>query len=526
MNSSEKNAVILAAGFSSRFVPLSLEVPKGLLKVKGEILIERQIRQLKEAGIKDITVVVGYLKEQFFYLEDLFGVNIVINEDYYRYNNVSSLILVLDKLKNTYICSSDNYFERNPFTSDMAESGYYSAEFSDKKTDEYCMSCENDIITSVTVGGEHSWYMIGHVYFDEKFSQKFRKILQKAYQDEGNRRLLWEDVYIQHLNELELKIRKSYQNIYEFDSLNDLVKFDKDFLEHHSSRVLDNICSTLNCRRGDLHSFSRIKSGMTNNSFAFFVNSNQYVYRHPGRNTSYINRESEFYSMEALKAYPKTGDNSYIQMNPKEGWKISKFIEGAEELDYSNLVDVKQAITKLKSLHDLKIFSPYQFDIWEKIENYLKRFDSQELSKIKGFDELYAKCHELYNLCEEDSYPKCLCHCDSFAPNFLKHPKGMELIDWEYSGYSDPAIDLGTFLCCAEQYDIDNVNQILLLYFGRNYSIQEYRHYIAYVSIASLYWFIWALYQESTGKLVGHYLYLWHKNAKFYSNLALSLYEK
>lgn len=44
------NAIILAAGLSSRFVPLSYDVPKGLLKVKDEILIERQIKQLVAGG--------------------------------------------------------------------------------------------------------------------------------------------------------------------------------------------------------------------------------------------------------------------------------------------------------------------------------------------------------------------------------------------------------------------------------------------------------------------------------------------
>ena len=83
------NAIIMAAGMSSRFAPLSYEKPKGLLKVKGDVLIERQIRQLQEAGITDITLVVGYMKEMFFYLEDMFGVKIVVNEDYFKYNNTS-----------------------------------------------------------------------------------------------------------------------------------------------------------------------------------------------------------------------------------------------------------------------------------------------------------------------------------------------------------------------------------------------------------------------------------------------------
>lgn len=116
----------MAAGTSSRFVPLSAETPKGLLEVKGEILIERQIRQLHEAGIDDITVVTGYLADKFEYLKDKFGVELVYNEDYARYNNTSSVVRVLDRLADTYLCSSDNYFPRNVFLEEP-RSSYYSA---------------------------------------------------------------------------------------------------------------------------------------------------------------------------------------------------------------------------------------------------------------------------------------------------------------------------------------------------------------------------------------------------------------
>ena len=60
-----KNAIILAAGKSSKFAPFTYEKPKGLFCVKGEILIERQIEQLQNAGIKDIYIVVGYMKKNF-----------------------------------------------------------------------------------------------------------------------------------------------------------------------------------------------------------------------------------------------------------------------------------------------------------------------------------------------------------------------------------------------------------------------------------------------------------------------------
>ena len=69
-----KNAIILAAGFGMRMVPINTETPKGLLEIKGERLIECTIRQLHEVGITEIYIVVGFLKEQYEYLIDEYGV--------------------------------------------------------------------------------------------------------------------------------------------------------------------------------------------------------------------------------------------------------------------------------------------------------------------------------------------------------------------------------------------------------------------------------------------------------------------
>ena len=59
------NAIIMAAGYSARCMPLSNVMPKGLFRVKGEILIEREIEQLLEVGIEKIIVVTGFLAEKF-----------------------------------------------------------------------------------------------------------------------------------------------------------------------------------------------------------------------------------------------------------------------------------------------------------------------------------------------------------------------------------------------------------------------------------------------------------------------------
>ena len=104
---SPKRAIILAAGFGMRMVPINTEVPKGLLEVNKEPLIERQIRQLHEVGIREIYVVVGFMKERYEYLIDEFGVELVVNPDYMTKNNLHSVSLVRRHLENAYIIPCD-----------------------------------------------------------------------------------------------------------------------------------------------------------------------------------------------------------------------------------------------------------------------------------------------------------------------------------------------------------------------------------------------------------------------------------
>ena len=97
------NAIIMAAGYSARCMPLSNVLPKGLFRVKGEILIEREIRQLQEAGVKEIIVVTGFMQEKFQYLRDKYGVILIHNDDYDKYNNIASLYKAQNYMKKSYI---------------------------------------------------------------------------------------------------------------------------------------------------------------------------------------------------------------------------------------------------------------------------------------------------------------------------------------------------------------------------------------------------------------------------------------
>lgn len=269
----------MAAGTSSRFVPLCWERPKGLLEVKGEILIERQIKQLKAAGVDDITIVTGYMADKFNYLKDKFGVSLVYNQDYARYNNTSTLMCVLDKLGDTWICSSDNYFTENVFDEHPVCS-QYSAEYADGKTDEYCLICDkDDNIINVTVGGANAWYMIGHVFFSKDFSDTFKKILVEEYKNEETRQGYWEDVYIKHLKDLPLmKIRKYQPGIInEFDSLEDLRTFDRSYIDDTRSTIIKSICETEKCSQKDISNIKKNRNEF-NYSFVFSFKGKEYTY--------------------------------------------------------------------------------------------------------------------------------------------------------------------------------------------------------------------------------------------------------
>ena len=100
-SNSPQNAIILAAGYGMRMVPINMERPKGLLKIKGEALIERIIRQLHEAGISEIHIVVGFMKEKFEYLMDKYHVDLIVNPEYAKSNNLESLACAAKYLNNT-----------------------------------------------------------------------------------------------------------------------------------------------------------------------------------------------------------------------------------------------------------------------------------------------------------------------------------------------------------------------------------------------------------------------------------------
>lgn len=526
-----RNAVVMAAGMSTRFAPISYEKPKGLLTVGGEVLIERTIRQLQEVGITEITVVLGYMMEQFLYLEDMFGVKIRINPEYSSRNTNSTLKLVEDLLDNTYICYADNYYARNIFEP-YAYHAYYSSAYHEGPTQEWALTVdERDRITQVTPGLGDSWVMWGPVYFDRQFSRDFVPILNRVYDDPETPPKLWEAIYADHVTEVDMRIRRYEAGvIFEFDSLEELKAFDENFMVNVDSSILDNICTTLNVARSDLGEFSPMTDGLSNLSFSFTAQGKKYVYRHPGAFTVGINdRVAE---AQAEKVAQDLGlDKSYIYLNPEKGWKISHFIDVSEPFDYHNPIHVARSLDSIRRLHHSGRNIEASFDLYDeglKITDRLMSIGVGGATPRFDFPDFYLlkdRAARLKELTDSDQVGKVLCHNDFYEPNILITDKDIYLIDWEFSGMNDYASDLGTLICCSD-YTYEEALDVLAVYFGRTPTDAEIKHCVAHISLSGYYWWIWALNKDVCGEPVGEWTHLWYRFAKEYGRKAIELYER
>jgi CTP:phosphocholine cytidylyltransferase-like protein len=253
------NAVILAAGLSSRFVPVSFDKPKGLLEVKGEVLVERQIRQLIEKGINEIFIVIGYKKEQFYYLKDKYNIKLIETNDYLVKNNHSSVFAARKYLKNTIITSSDLYFAKNLFQR-YAYDSYYCSIFIEGNTDERGLVIDDsDKIVNTYYNCHDTWVSLGYAFFSKKFSEKYIEIVENIIDDQRTYNKFWADIQDDYLSDLYMYIKRCNKNdIYEFDSLQELYDFQIDFKGIMFSESLGYICSVLKCDERELYKFTPI----------------------------------------------------------------------------------------------------------------------------------------------------------------------------------------------------------------------------------------------------------------------------
>lgn len=526
-------AVIIAAGFGSRFVPLTFETPKGLLEVFGERMIERQIRQLHEAGIRDITIVVGYLKEKFEYLIDKYQVKLLYNPEYSQKNTLTTIYHAREILrgKNMYVLSSDNWMRHNMYHA-YEGGAWYSASYMEGETSEWCLDYnKKGRILNVTVGGEDKWVMYGPVFFSKSFSQQFLTVLEGYYHLPGTEQFYWENVYMEMLSgeaakrlpdipeakeDIDLFInRRPADEVYEFENLEELRHFDLKYRHHSDNEALELVSSVFQVPESEITEIRCLKSGMTNKSFLFKIKDRHYICRIPGAGTELlINRKQEKNVYDALKGLDIT--ENVIYFNGETGYKIAEFYENAHNANPYNPEEMKQCMAVVREFHKCERKVDHTFDFSERIDFYEKLCNSHGSIPFEDYDMVRGQMTQLLSKLNGLGHKKILCHIDTVVDNFLMLPNDdVRLIDWEYSGMCDPLVDVS--MCAIySYYNDEETDRLIRIYLEREPSEEERFTVYAYMALGGFLWSLWAIYKAALGDEFGEYTIIMYRYAKKY----------
>lgn len=499
-----RNAIILAAGFGLRMIPINSELPKALLEVDEIPLIERLIDQLHEADIFDITVVVGYQSEKLSYLNQKYGVDLVFNSEFASKNNLYSLSLVADRISNTYILPCDVWIKRNIFKDPLEYSSYFMYEQSQ----------------SVTVVDKNYWSkMTGVAYLTGEIGRTLKEklvtcVTQSSYQD-----AYWEEVLYDNDDFLLKPVEVISSEIIQINTFEDLRSLDGES-NHLKSEVIDIICSSLEVTKDSIVNIQALKKGMTNRSFTFVCNGIKYIMRIPGEGTDQlINRQEEAAVYNVLSGYQICDELIYI--NPSNGYKITVFLENARTCDPENINDVRECMIRLREIHNLNLQVDHEFNLFEEIQFYESLWNGAT-SIYPTYDLIKKRVLQLRDFVESNVTQKVLSHIDAVPDNFLmieaNNSKDIRLIDWEYAGMQDPHIDIAMF-CLYSLYNQEQIDQLIAIYFDGKVSENIKIKIYAYIAIAGLLWSNWCEYKRLLGVDFGEYAEAQYRYADTYSEL-------
>ncbi len=521
-----ENAVILAAGPGMRMVPINMTVPKAFLEVNGERLIERLIRQLHEAGITDVTVVVGFMKDSFEYLIDEYGVKLAYAAGYATLNNLHSLATAAGKIHNTYILPCDIWCDRNPFRKQELYSWYMVSDLVDESSDVRINRKMELVKVPGNAGGNG---MIGIAYLTGSEADTVVKRIRDFAKDRSYDNKFWEEALYSN-DRMIVQARVVHaSDVVEINTYEQLRDLDSDSSQLKSD-ALQAIASCLDCRTEDIVDIGILKRGVTNRSFLFRIrngkNAGKYIMRIPDDQADrLINRfrEAEVYRTIAGLGFC---DNP-VYINPENGYKITKYIEGIRCCDPRNTDDLRLCMKKLRSFHNCRINGrplsvPHTFDLFERVSLYEELWAGQP-SIYRDYEQTKANCRKLIPFIEKHREPFQLSHIDAVPDNFLFDPNAegalsVQLTDWEYAGMQDKHVDIAMF-CIYSMYSRDQIDRLIDLYFeedggcGKPARAKIY----CYIAICGLLWSNWCEYKRNMGVEFGEYsLYQYRYSKEFY----------
>ena len=515
-----ENAIILAAGHGMRMIPIGHEISKGMIEIQGTPIVERLIRQLHEAGIRDIVIVVGFMKEAYDYLIDKYQVKLIRNHEYDRKNSYYSLYLAREKLGNTYIIPCDIWCDETPFGFTEFYPWYMVSE-QPADNSNVRVNRKRELVNRDPGGNR----MLGLAYVNRETSRKLRENLEAAEKNPEKKDDYWEKEATENGRMIMPARCVSSAVFHEINTYEELRDWSAS-CDQLNSLAIDLSAKVLGVERKEITNIVPMKMGMTNRSFLFNCRGEKYIMRIPGEGTDrMINRKGEKQAYEAVGKLKISDEVLYI--DAETGFKLTKFIPDAVMCDFNNDEDVVKMFSFLHKLHRMNLKTETYWDIYRELERYESLWAGKP-SAFRDYAETREKVLSLKPYLEAHHKPYCLSHMDPAAENFLKikNPDGTEglrLLDWEYASMFDPLFDLVEF-CLYTGNDKAWVDHMIDVYYqtaGETCDEETKTLIYCYMSAVGLMWTAWCEAKRYMGVDFMDYSMNQYRYAKDFYNYAL-----
>ena len=209
-----------------------------------------------------------------------------------------------------------------------------------------------------------------------------------------------------------------------------------------------------------------LSGGITNRNYRVTFAGSDVVVRLPGKDTELleIDRAAEKAAAE-LAARAGLGP-TVVAMLDQPPCLVTEFVVGEpmqpEELRQPEAL--AEAAAALRTLHACEERLPVEFSSFRIVEIYAARMAGRGAEVPSSYEWAMSAAHRIEATLTGPEHEPVPCHNDLLAGNFIRSPRGLRIIDWEYAGMGDRYFDLGNF-AVNNELDETQEGELLAAYF-------------------------------------------------------------
>jgi thiamine kinase-like enzyme len=209
-----------------------------------------------------------------------------------------------------------------------------------------------------------------------------------------------------------------------------------------------------------------LEGGITNRNYRIRFAGEDVVVRLPGKDTELleIDRGAEKAAGE-LAARAGIGPD-VVTMLDQPPCLVTEFVVGepTEPEELREPPVLAEVAAALRALHSREELLPVEFSSFRIVETYAARMADRGAEVPSSYEWALAAAHRIEAVLIGPEHDPVPCHNDLLAANFIRSPRGMRLIDWEYAGMNDRYFDLGNF-AVNNELDEEGEAELLSAYF-------------------------------------------------------------